>query len=706
MTSCAMFIFIAVLAAAADAASPVDKVIGLLADLVVKIQKEDEEAQKVFAKFDAWCVERNTNIEFEIKTGKAEVADLSATIQKEAALSSASRTRMEELAASIAKDDSDLKAATEVRGKEASDFASEEQETRDCISALERAVAILTREMTKGSAASMMQIKGTNNIVQALQAMVQASSLSSADATRLTSLVQNSHESESSDEDEADPAVYKKDRGGIIGVLENLLDKAQDQLEKARTSETAKRHNFALLKQSLDDEMDADKKDMAQSKKNVAASEEAKATAEGDLAVTSADLKEDEDTFATLAQDCKTGREDHAADSASRAEELHNLAFAKKLLVDENATYTAAVVHTYGDAALDQVATFFQVGSDLISSADLVKFEAVRFIRDLARKENSPALAQLATKMSSVIRFGETSGSDPMAKVKQLIAEMIATLEKDAKADATQQAFCDKEISESKTKNAENQAQLDKLSTSIDSMSAKTAKLKEDSATLQMELSQLAKAQAEMDKMRFDAKALFAKHKAEMQAGITGLQQAVSVLREYYANDDSNRAEAGHGGHAAGQSGHNEGAGRIISELQLVESDFSKTLAEMEGSEATAANEYEETSHVNEISKATKENNLKHHAKEAAGLGKSLVDAKSDKEGVQSEYDAVTEYLTKLGQMCTGKASTFSDRKSRRDAEISGLQEALAILSGKAAFIQRSSKRSFRGKQSSGAIEA
>jgi len=695
-----MFLFVAALATAAHAASPVDKVIGLLSDLVAKIEKEGQEAQKVFVEFDAWCVDRDRNIEFEIKTGKAEVATLSATIEKQAAKSSASRTKVEELAASIAKNEADLKAATEVRETEATDFASDQQETRDCISALERAIAILNREMTKGSA-SMMQIKGSNNIIQALNALVQGSSLSSADATRLTSLVQSSHESESSDEDETDPAVYKKDRGGIIGVLENLLDKAQEQLENGRTAETAKRHNFEMVKQSLNDEIAADNGDMAQSKKNIAASEEAKSIAEGDLAVTSADLKEDEDTFATLAQDCKTGRDDHAADSASRAEELHNLAFAKKILVDKNATYTAAVVHTYGDAALDQVTTFFQVSrSNLVSSADLVKFEAVRFVRDLAHKENSPALAQLAAKMSSIIRFGASSGSDPMAKVKQLLADMIATLEKAAKADATQKAFCDKEISESKVKNAENQAQLDKLSTRIDGMGAQTAQLKEQSATLQEQLGQLARAQAEMNKMRFDAKALFAKHKQEMQAGITGLQKAVTVLKEYYANDDSNRAEAGAGGHAAGQSGHNEGASRIISELQTVESDFSQALAEMESSEATAAREYEDTSHVNKISKATKETSLKHKAKEIAGLGKSLVEATSDKEGAQSEFDAVTEYLTKLGHMCVGKASTFADRKARRDAETSGLQEALAMLEGKPALIQRASKRSFRGKQS------
>jgi len=696
MTSCAVFVFVAVLATVAHAGSPVDKVITLLQGLVSEIEKEEQDAKVAFAAFSAWCDERHANVEHEIATGKAEVAALSADIEKQSARSSASRTKMEELAASLAHNEADLKAATDIRGTEARDFAVDEKETTECISALERAVAILTRELAKGSA-SMMQIKDSNNIIQGLSAMVQASFISSADATRLTSLVQ----SESSDEDDAEQVPYQKDRGGIIGVLENLLDKAQNQLQEARTNEASNRHRFGTLKLSITGEMTADQKDMAQAKKNIAASDEAKAIAEGDLAITSADLKEDEDTWATLHQDCRMGKEDHEADTASRAEELATLTFARKLLIDDNATYSAAVVHTYGDAALDQATTFFQVSrSDLISSADLVKFEAVRFIQDLARKDKSAALAQLAAKMSSVIRFGESSGSDPMAKVKQLIADMVATLEKDARADATQQAFCEKETSESTTKKDENQAQLDKLSTSIDSMSAKSTKLKEESATLQKELGELARSQAEMDTMRFDAKAFFTKSKQEMMTGITGLQHAVSTLKEYYANDDSNRAAAGAGGHAAGRAGHDAGAGRIMEMLQNAESDFSKTLSEMEGAEFSAEREYQATCHVNEISKVTKENNLKHKAKEAAGLGKSLMEAKSDKEGVQSELDAVMEYLAKLGQMCVGKASTFADRKARRTAEIAGLQEALTILEGKSVLLQGSLKRAFRGKHS------
>merc|ERR1719352_187376 len=82
---------------------------------------------------------------------------------------------------------------------------------------------------------------------------------------------------------------------------------------------------------------------------------------------------------------------------------------------------------------LSQV-SFLQVAS----GADLAKAEAVRFVRDLARKTKSTALAQLASRMSSAMRLGAAAGEDPFAKVKGLIADMIATLEGDAESDASQ----------------------------------------------------------------------------------------------------------------------------------------------------------------------------------------------------------------------------------------------------------------------------
>ena len=63
-------------------------------------------------------------------------------------------------------------------------------ELTEVISMLERATSILEKEMSK-SGASMLQLKSATSVADALKVMVQASVLSSADASRLTALVQS-----------------------------------------------------------------------------------------------------------------------------------------------------------------------------------------------------------------------------------------------------------------------------------------------------------------------------------------------------------------------------------------------------------------------------------------------------------------------------------------------------------------------------------
>merc|ERR1719265_1874807 len=110
---------------------------------------------------------------------------------------------------------------------------------------------------------------------------------------------------------------------------------------------------------------------MATAKTNLAASGEAKATAEGDLAVTTKDLAEDQSTLKTLHQDCMTGADDFQAETKSRGEELAALAQAQKILKE-----------AIGGAAA-QSYSFIQVASNsaLSNGVDLANFEAVRFIR-------------------------------------------------------------------------------------------------------------------------------------------------------------------------------------------------------------------------------------------------------------------------------------------------------------------------------------
>merc|ERR1740123_552989 len=281
-----------------------------------------------------------------------------------------------------------------------------------------------------------------------------------------------------------------------------------------RKAETTAKHNFEMLKQSLSDQLAADNKNMADEKASKAASAEAKASAEGDLANTVKDLADGKNSLKTTSESCMQVAADHEATVKSRTEELAAVAEAKKIITEST---SGAVSQTY---------SFVQVGStmQLKTRLDLARAEVVTMVKKLADKHHSAALAQLASRMSAVMRFGTAGGADPFGKVKGLIADMISKLEKEAADEATEKAYCDEQMSKTEAKKEELEEDTEKLTSKIDKAAAKSAGLKADVKELQGELAALAKEQAEMDKMRMEQSANYAKAKTELEAGIAGVQ--------------------------------------------------------------------------------------------------------------------------------------------------------------------------------------
>merc|ERR1740138_1821570 len=153
-------------------------------------------------------------------------------------------------------------------------------------------------------------------------------------------------------------------------------------------------------------------------------------------------------------------------------------------------------------------------------------------------------------------------------------------------------------MAESNAKKDEKTATVAKLGTKIDQMSSREAQLKEEVAATQKALADLASSQAEMDKMRAEEKAAYAKNKPEMEQGLEGIKMALQVLRDYYASSDKAHDAA-------------EGAGTgIVSLIETCESDFTRDLSEMVAYEDSAAAEYEQETKDNAIEKATKEKDV------------------------------------------------------------------------------------------------
>merc|ERR1740122_856293 len=654
---------------------------------------------KAYSEYVEWCDDTSKNTAFAIQTATKSKAQLEAKIQELTSDIQAADSAIDGLVSDIATAGSELKDATAVRGKESADFAASEKELVESIDALGRAISILDKEMAKNPAAfAQIDPKNMNGALQAFRAILDAAALSSSDQQKLTALVQSQQSDDADDDELGSPAAaaYKTHSGNILDVLEDLKEKAEGQLSDLRKAEVNTKHNFDMLKQSLEDQMAADTKDMDDEKAGRAAAKESKVSSQSDLDMTNKELANSKKQLATAQSSCVKIAADHDATVAARNEELKVIAEALKILTE---TTSAAEGQTY---SLVQLET-----SILKSRADLAGREVLEVVRSLAKKEHSSALNQLASRIAAVARYGRVNHADVFAKVKGLIQDMIAKLESEAGAEATEKAYCDEQIAKTEAKKSDLEQDISKMTSKIDQAAAKSARLKGQVRELQSELAELARAQADMDKIRSETHADYEVAKADLQLGLSGVREALRTLRDYYggaasmiqANADPaafmqrmRQPEAPELHSKSGGAG-----GSIIDILEVVESDFASNLAKEEAQEADAQSEYEKVSQENAVVKTTKNQDVHYKSQEAKSQDKTAAEYSADRDTSNSEYSAVLDYYGKIKERCIAKPETYASRKARREAEIKGLRQALSILEDETALVQRKRRGSFRG---------
>jgi hypothetical protein len=545
--------------------------------------------------------------------------------------------------------------------------------------------------MAKNPAAfTQVDTSSFKNLMKGLTAVMEAASFSAASKQRLAALVQASQASESEEDPMGAPAatVYKTHSTEILDLLEDLKEKAEEDLAALRKAETNTKQNFEMLEQSLTDANTNDNKDMADEKAAKAAAEEEKASDTKDLELTVKALADANSVLASIKSDCMQVAADHEATVAGRNAELKAIADAKKILED---TTSGAVTQSYSLVQLSSSR------SQMRTSVDLKKAEVITAVQQLAKKYHSSALAQLASRMQAVVRLGAAAGEDPFVKVKGLITDLIAKLEAEASAAADEKAYCDDQIAKTEEKKSELEEDMAALTAKIDKAAATSAALKADVKELQAELAALAKLQAEMDSIRSEENAAYTKAKAELTLGLKGVRDALSVLSAYYGGAAASMLQGGVGEwqpakpvlHSAAT-----GAGSsIIGILEVIESDFAKGLAQEESEEADAQALYDKTTQENKVTNTMKSQDVVYKTKEFKSLDKSVADMTSDRAGKDTQLKAVLEYYAKVKDRCIAKPEAYEERKARREAEIAGLKQALSILESETALVQLRAKR-------------
>lgn len=657
--------------------NPLAKVIELMDDCSSKVQSDGEAEAKAYKEYFEWCDDVDKNTRNEIKTSTAQKEKLTSSIEKAKSQIEVSTSKVEELAEAISKDEKELEGATKIRKEERASFEKSENELVEGVDTLDRAIGILEREMEKNPAA-LAQVDTSNmrNVVAALGTVMDAAAFDSADRTRLTALVQSGSDDDDSEEGAPAPDSYKSKSGGIVDVLVDMKEKAEGELSELRKEEGTKVQNYEMLKQSLEGEIDANNKDLDEQKNMKSEAEEQKSTDEGDLVITKKDLAESTKKLQETHSGCLQGAADHEANIVARAEELKVIATAKKILQES----------TSGGAA-----AFLQEASTnrMMSVTNMVK--------KLAKRHHSSALSQLASRIGVVMQYGGGS-QDVFAKVKGLINDMIAKLEKEAEADAAEKAYCDEEMGKTEAKKSDLEDDIEKLNTKIDENAAKSTKLKGEVTDLQAQLAKTAKEQEEMDNTRRDQNAAYRQAKEDLEKALAGVQKALEVLRDYYGGGSAAFVQTFNEQPAPPQKMEKQSGagGGIIDILEVCESDFANSLAKENAAESDSQEEYDTLTQENKVAKAQKDQDVKFKTAEFKQLDTGLTETASDRTSVEEELDAVMEYYGKVKDKCVAKPESYEERTKRRAAEIEGLKQALSILESETALVQRT-RRSFRG---------
>merc|ERR1719159_1861532 len=315
--------------------------------------------------------------------------------------------------------------------------------------------------------------------------------------------------------------------------------------------------------------------------------------------------------------------------------------------------------------------------SDNVAAA---REKVVGIFKNLSQQRHSFVFAQLA----------EMAASDPFAKIKGLINDMIEKLLKEAAEAATHEAFCQEEMGKSKKSQADKTMKLDKFTARVDESSSKVETLTEEIKTLEAEVAEIDKAQAEATKIRTSENAEFSRVSKDYKDSATAVAKAIEVLQSFYSGaalvqiKSTTKLQSQTKVHA---KGNGDAANVIIGVLEVAQEDFTSLLAEAEAVESESQATYDKMTTENKIAKASKGAEAKAKASELKSMQSSLEMSKEDQAATSKELDAVNAYIDKLKPECDSKAMSYEEKKAAREAEIAGLKDALSILSSPGAAL-------------------
>jgi cell division protein FtsB len=317
------------------------------------------------------------------------------------------------------------------------------------------------------------------------------------------------------------------------------------------------------------------------------------------------------------------------------------------------------------------------------------RLEIISLLKNKGKQLKSQVLVALAGQI-------EAAKEDPFAKVKTLIQELIERLQQEAANEATQKEWCDKANSDAEQKRDTAAEEIRALNSKIATLEARIDGLKQDIAKLTEEITDLENKKQEAIDMRAKEQAENQATVDEANAGLSAVQQAISLLKDFYssagapaasfAQKQSPGSDAPNAGFDGEYKGKVSEAGGVIGMLEVIEGDFQRTVTETEKAESEAEEDHQ--IFLTETDKVLAEKN---EAKTALTTQKDEAEEElnTDMGSLDSEtatLQSALQELLELQPACIDTGMSYQDRVDNRAQEIAALKQALCILSAYAEY--------------------
>lgn len=686
-----------------EAATPLGKVRQLLANLQKQVKDEGEAESQAYAEYTRWCDLEIQQCQNDISAAEQDMREQEAAADQARALQQTLTFEIEKLLYMIHGKETELDKAIQQRQKEHETFKVAQAELAKTIAVLGKVLDILSRPAPQGALMELSRVMTeliqqpqapaitTDKLQNFFQQVDSGGGASAAPAPQQGSLLEVQQPNQ---------PVYQSQMGNINKVVSDMKEDVEKNRKRLQDEELQQAHSFEKFKLACENEINAMKEalDNKQKAKQAAMEEEARAMqALADAtALRDRTQQHKEDTTAG----CQEKAREFESREKSRADELVAIGEAIKLLSKDNVG--GAEKRREGGALLAQPASqptaFLQVGLHRHGPA-MQKVAALR----AALGGSSPQVLSFLQQ-----RLQQRSLADPFGKVKEMMEAMIKKLLTEAADEAEHKEWCDGEIAKTTKQLKKHTADEEKFKSRIEEYSAEiettVQKIQESEGSLADMIANANEA-TKIRQKEHDHAVHAMKDYADAQAAV---QQAITVLSNFYDKQRrENEALLQQGvssmqqgledpkmgtGNAAPEtfSGTNPGAertgaaGSVLDIMEIALSDFARLHSEVQTEEETAKREFDQYIQSYNVQKATLQTEIKHLNDAEAQLHGSLIQAKGDLENTQKELKAVREYEEELNESCNFSGPNYEERQKRRQNQIQGLQNALAIMSGNA----------------------